>query len=236
MLPKIKHRVITTKLPSSGREVRFRPMVGREEKILLVAKETEESDEILSAVGQIVGNCVLDEWFDVSSAPIFDVEWLFIQIRMESVSAIAPVTYIDGSDGKRYDFDVDLREVVVQEVPPLPTIELGEGISVQLRWPAIRDFISADVLEAETDGEVAHHLATKSIESIFDGDQKIRADEEPRDELDQFVGSFDVDSYKRLIDHVAEIPSLRYVIEYVNSKGEEREVVLDSLTDFFRFR
>lgn len=236
MLPRISHRIVMTKMPSDGREVRFRPMRGREEKTLLMAKEAGEGEEILSAVRQVVQGCLVDE-VDVDDMPIFDVEWLFIQIRIESVSPVSQVSYIDGSDGRRYDFEVDLRGVsVVKHGDSEPgTIDLGEGVVIRLRWPRVRDFIDDRVVSAEREGDVAHELAMRSIETVFDGDQAIDADLEPREELERFVDSLDVDSYKRLIDHVASTPSLRYEIKYTNSKGEEREVVLENLTDFFRF-
>lgn len=236
MTPKLQHQVMTTVLPSDGRNVRFRPMTGREEKLLLMAKETGERGEILSTVFQVVSNCVLDD-VAVGEMPLFDVEWLFIRIRIASVGPTARVSYVDRADKKRYDFEVDLEKVVV--VRPdgaLENLRLSDEISIVLGWPTVESFLRAEVVEAESDVETAHQLAIESIRDIYDGDTLIRASAEPREELDEFISSFDMDSYKSVLDHAAAMPRLEYRIEYVNSLGKEREIVLSNLTDFFRFR
>lgn len=236
MIPKLHHQVVTTELPSDGRRVSFRPMTGREEKLLLMAKESGERGEILTTVRQVVSNCVLDE-VDVGRLPLFDLEWLFIRIRIASVGPTARVSYVDRADKKRYDFEVELeRVVVVRPEGAVETMSLTDEVSVVLGWPSVESFLRPEVVEAETDVEIAHQLAVESVRDIYDGDTVIRASDQPRDELDEFVGSFDMDSYKRLLDHVAAMPRLEYRIEYVNSLGKEREIVLSNLTDFFRFR
>lgn len=237
MLPKIQHRTIRTTLPSSGREVKFRPMTGREEKILLVAKESGEDREILSSVMQVVDGCVLEEDFSSERSPIFDVEWLFVQIRMASISPESRVAYLDHSDEKRYEFDVDLSRVEVER-PDAPdgVIRVSEDVAVELRWPSAGAFLDADVVAAETDADSARILGAMCVERVYDGDEATEADSEPRTDLLEFVDSLDLESYEHLMAWVAACPSLRYVIQYQNSRGEEREIVLQNLTDFFRFR
>jgi hypothetical protein len=234
LLPKNPHQIVKTKLPSTGKTVSFRPMQGREEKILLMAKESEDGKEILSTVIQIVNNCMLDQ--DVADLPIFDIEWLFIQIRIASVSPTSPVSYLDRSDGKRYDFDVDLREVKI-DVPAKDWIlKVDDKVGIEMRYPPAAAFIDPGVTAAESDADVSHFLAIKSIQTVYDGDQAIKSRDVSPEELDEFVSSLPIDVYQKLLGNVAEIPSLEYRINYTNSKGEEREVVLNNLTDFFRFR
>lgn len=234
MLPNLTHRIITKFLPSSGKKIRIRPMSGREEKILLMAKEGEDRGEIITSVTQVVQNCVLDP-FDAMTAPFFDVEWLFIQIRSASISNEVPVSYIDHSDQLRYDFIVDLDEVSVVKNDEVPmSLDLGGGVSVSLRWPSAKSLL--DSAQAQDNVTVTHLAAVGSVDTIFDGDQAIPADEVPLEELDEFVTSFPIDAYRQLITFVGSKPYIQYQIEYTNSKGEERRIVLDKLTDFFRFR
>lgn len=234
MLPRIQHRIITTRFPVSGEPVRFRPMTGREEKLLLLAKESSADEEILSTVLQIVSNCLVDE-IDVETMPIHDVEWLFVQIRINSVSNVSNVSYLDPTDDRVYSFEVDLTEIEVVKPETGPgSIDLGDGVRVQLRYPPAKAFISDRVRSAPTDAETAHQLALECIGEIYDGDSLVTPDN--IEELDEFVQAFGIESYRELMDHVASIPSLRYVIQYQNSRGEGREIVLSTLTDFFTFR
>lgn len=237
MLPKIQHRTLRTTLPSTGREVKFRPMTGREEKILLIAKEAGEDSEILTSVCQVVDNCVLDEDFSAMSSPILDVEWLFVQVRIASVSPESVVAYVDHSDEKRYEFSVDLTKIEIDRPShPGDVIKLGEDVAVQLRWPRSRDFLDPEVSAADTNAESARALAALCVDVVYDGDREVRADDEKREDLLEFVDSMGIDAYEHLMGWVSAAPSLRYVISYQNSRGEEREIVLSSLTDFFRFR
>lgn len=234
MLPKAHYAIHKTKLPS-GQTVQFRPMLGGEEKILLMAKESDDSKEILSTVMQVVKNCLIDT--DVTEMPIFDVEWVFIQIRIVSVGAVCPVSYVDRSDGKRYDFDVDLRQVEVTEVASVDdVIKVNDQVGLKLRYPSALSFISPVVTALESDALIAHEMAIASVSEVYDGDTIIKASSVSRDEMDEFVSSLPLETYQKILDHVASSPALRYVITYTNSKGEEREIVLSNLTDFFRFR
>jgi hypothetical protein len=236
MLPKLTHRVVNDVLPSNQKRVKFRPMQAREEKLLLTAKEGEDGDEILSTVKQVVQNCLIDP-INVDLLPIFDIEWLFIKIRIASVSNIVPVSYIDKSDGNRYDFEVDLDKVTIDIDETIEKhITLNDDISVSLRWPPVGTILREDILRSKDDDWITHQLALRSIDQIFDGDRAIPVDQVEESELVEFVDSFDLEPYKKLVTFASNIPSLSYTIEYTNTKGEERRIHLNSLTDFFTFR
>ena len=111
-LPKIEHPIFKIKIPSSKREVRFRPFLVKEEKILLIAKTSEQENDILLAIKQVVNNCALDD-LNIDKLALFDVEYLFLRIRAQSVNNIVSVTYRDNEDPMDYDFDIDLNNVNV---------------------------------------------------------------------------------------------------------------------------
>ena len=234
MLPKIKHRVITTELPSTKKPFRFRPMQAREEKLLLMAKDGNENTEILSTVQQVVQNCSDGPDFDATKAPVFDLEWLFIQIRIESIGAELEVTYIDGSDKRQYPFTVNLREVKLIETDVPSHIDLGDGVAVQLRWPSATNFLDPEVINA-TPNVSAAKLAPMMIDKVFEGDKVHDASTFSKEEVTEFVDSFPSDAYHKLIEFLAAIPKLHYEINYKNSKGEDRKIELSNLTDFFTF-
>ena len=133
-LPKISYPTYTIKVPSTKKNVKFRPFLVKEEKLLLMAKESENNADILQSIKQIVNNCCLDENFDNEKLTIFDLEYIFIKLRAFSVDNIVKVSYKDEEDGQNYDFEVDLNSVEIdfpekrqdmrvgQEFPDLKTI------------------------------------------------------------------------------------------------------------------
>ena len=234
MLPKVKYRTVSTILPSTKKPFRFRLMQAREEKLLLMAKEGRDSDEILSTVQQICQNCSEESDFDASKAPVFDLEWLFMQIRIESIGAELEVRYRDGSDSREYPFTIDLREVKLIESDLPSHITLEDGLAVQLKWPSAPDFLDPEVMNSPPNVSAAK-LAPTMIDKVYEGDKIYDASTYSKAEIEEFVDSFPTDAYHKLIEYLAAIPKLHYEIAYKNSKGEDRKIELSNLTDFFTF-
>ena len=113
MIPKVKHPITTLTVPSNGKKISVRPMLVKEEKLLLMAKESKQVGEVLAAIKQVVGNCIIDKNFDIDKISIFDLEYLFLQLRAISVSNVVKVSYEDPEDNKTYDFDIDLQKIEV---------------------------------------------------------------------------------------------------------------------------
>jgi hypothetical protein len=121
-LPKIEHPIHKIKIPSTKKEVGFRPFLVKEEKLLLMAKESETPSDILSTIKQIINNCCLDPKFDINKLAIFDLEYIFLRLRAISVDNNVKVTYRDNEDQKLYDFDIPLNKVEIKY--PEKTAEL----------------------------------------------------------------------------------------------------------------
>ena len=108
-LPKIDYPVYKIKVPSQKKESQFRPFLVKEEKLLLMAKESDNTSDILSAIKQIINNCSIDSKFDVNKLALFDLEYVFLKLRSISVDNIVKVSYKDNEDEKVYDFEIDLN-------------------------------------------------------------------------------------------------------------------------------
>jgi len=111
MLPKLNHPIHNIEVPSLKKKKNFRPFLVKEEKILLMAKESDDSNDILVAVKQIVNNCSLDPDFNIDDLALFDLEYIFLQLRAVSVDDILTVSYRDNQDEKIYDFDIKLKDI-----------------------------------------------------------------------------------------------------------------------------
>lgn len=232
-LPKISTPIFNTILKTSGQKVDFRPMQAREDRLLLQLRAGNPEDaEILATLAQVVQLCLLDSKINAMSLPIADLEWLFIQIRMKSVSEIANVSYIDNSDKRTYDFEIPLKDVTLEQSDISHLLDIGDGIALELRWPSVADTIAVSSLPPV---DVAHQLAVRSVAKVFDNDEVTETKDITLEEVDEFVNGLPVKTYQDIMDHLAATPRLNYKIEYTNSKKEQREIILSTLSDFFTF-
>ena len=113
-LPKIDFVTYELKLPSSEQKIKYRPFLVKEEKILLIAAESKNNEQILLALEQVITNCLLDQ-VDISILPSFDVEYIFLKIREKSMGEIIKVNIVDPEEKKKFEVDVDLSKVVVKK-------------------------------------------------------------------------------------------------------------------------
>ena len=135
-LPKITSPVFTIELPSNKRKMKFRPFTVKEEKLLLMASQSEETETINDTIKQILNNCIIDS-VNIDDMPIFDVEYLFLNLRSKSVDNVVELKMKDEDDDMYYDVEIDLNDAVV-EVDPDHTsnIKLNEDITITMKYPS----------------------------------------------------------------------------------------------------
>ena len=235
-LPKLTHPMFDVVVPSSKKVIKIRPMLVKEEKILLMAKTSDDHSEILSAVKQVVNNCIVDSDIDVEKFPLFDVEYIFIKIRSYSVSNISKVSYRDNEDNKVYDFEVDLEKVNVVFPEKLETnFAINESMGVIMKYPQASLYSDKEFLQSPAE-EILDNLILNCIDKIYDGDTMIDPKTYPKEELKEFIENIDVNTYDKLRKFFNSLPVLNYKITYTNEMGNERNIELNSLTDFFTLR
>lgn len=235
-LPKIQHPVFSVEVPSTKKQVKFRPFTAREEKILLIAKQSGEESDIIYSIKQIVNNCITTDGFDVDKITIFDLEYLFLAIRIKSVSDICETSYLDHGDNKTYNFNIDLKDVkVVWPVEKPPTISIAEGMSMTMKWPTADLYTDSQLLEADGPDAI-ERLIVKCISKIYAGDETFDPAMYTTEEVLDFLQDVESKAYEEMRKFFDDMPHLLYVIEYVNSEGKQRRIELTALTDFFQFR
>lgn len=234
-LPKIQHPTFSTEIPSTKKSIRYRPFTAREEKILLMAKQSGEEADVMAAIKQVVGNCVLTEGFDIDKLTVFDLEHLFIKVRIISVSNMVSVSYRDNGDNKIYNFDVDLEKVqMVWPSTEPPSIVLGDNMSMTLRWPTAELYTDAQLVNANGP-DAMERLVAKCISKIFAGDQTYDPSTYKTEEVVEFIEDIPTSAWEEVRKFFDNMPHLLYVIEYKNSNGDDRRIELSALTDFFQF-
>lgn len=235
-LPKVKHPIFKLAVPSTGQTISYRPFTVQEEKLLLIVRMSDDIDEIIETVKQVVGNCILDD-VDIDKLAMFDVEYIFINLRRVSVGNIVDLIYTE--DEKKYPFQVNLEDIK----PPVvdakaKNIDLGDGLGMVMKFPNM-----SSVIKVEFDLKVSLFTPEGVDESIFEMilscvdyvyDENAMYKEFTKDELRDFIMSLSIDNLTKIHTFFKNLPSVEYEAE-VDVKGETRRVALRGMKDFFSF-
>ena len=235
-LPQIMYPQFDIVVPSLKKKFKFRQFLVKEEKILLVAKASSEESDILTAIKQVVANCALDNSFNVDNISIFDLEYIFLKLRSISVSNVVKLAYRDYEDDKVYDFEVDLNEVEVEFPKNISNkISIIDKTGIVMKYPSASLYSDKQFLASSTE-DAAIELIVRCIDKIYDESNIYDAATYSYNELREFVESIDVNTFEKINQFLSNAPKLEYTIKYKNSLGNDREIVLRTLTDFFTLR
>lgn len=235
-LPKIEHPIVKIEVPSTKKKVNFRPMLVKEEKILLMAKVSEDDTDIFGAVQQIVNNCALDKEFDINKLAIFDLQYLFLKIRAISVGEETEVSFRDNEDGETYDFKINLNDIKV-EFPEktLNKIEISDTAGFTMKYPQASLYADKEFLKTDA-ADTFDLLVVSCIDKIYSGDDIYEASLYKKEELKEFMDNLTIATFDKVREFFGNIPSMKHEIKYTNKMGTERTIVLRDLNDFFTLR
>ena len=234
-LPKIDYPILNLEVPSLNKKYRFRPFLVKEEKLLLMAKESNQDADIFSAIKQVVSNCSLDKNLNIDKLAIFDLEYLFIKLRASSVDNNINVGYRDYEDDKIYNFDVNLDDVkIIRPEKTDNVIKISENAGMIMEYPPASLYSDTEFLNTEKDH--LFKLISRCIKQIYDGEQVYDSKDFSLKDIEEFLENLDVKSFEKVHKFLLTTPKLEYVINYKNSLGNERTITLNSLNDFFTWR
>ena len=235
ILPKIDYPIYTIEIPSTKQKARFRPFLVKEEKLLLMAKESENSADILTAVKQIVNNCAIDPNFDVDKLAVFDLELIFIKLRAFSVDNVIKVAYKDLEDEKIYNFDINLDEVsLIFPEKSEKNIKITEKSGILMKYPSSTLYDDKDFLNLQKN--YLFELILRCIDSVYYEDQVFDAKNYKKEELEEFLENLDIKTFDQIQTFLLDTPKIYHKIEYKNSLGNDRTIEYSSLNDFFMWR
>jgi hypothetical protein len=237
-LPKIEVPTYELTLPSEDKKIKFRPFLVREEKILYIALETGQNKEMINALKDVVGACTFDV-LNVDRLPIFDIEYLFLQIRAKSVSEITKFRAICPDDGKTYvETEVDLTKVEVQvddEHTNRIIIDTQRNLGLVLKYPTLKNYdIGRGVDNLEIDK--VFNILVDCIDHIFEEDKIYPAKDTSKQELKEFIESLPQDAFTKIKSFFDTMPKLKHEIEVTNPiTNVTSKIVLTGIADFFGF-
>ena len=223
-------------LPSQQKKVHYRPFLVKEEKILLMAMESGESKEMITAIKEIVKSCTFNE-MNAEDHPMFDIEYVFLQIRAKSVGEVAKLKVLCPDDGVTYgDVDVDLSKIeVMVDDDHSNNIMIDEDrkLGVTMKYPSLKD-IDGDTLTGEVNIEKTYKMIENSVESIYEGETVHMAKDLEKKEFTEFLDNLTAEQMKKLTAFYNSMPRLEHKVMVKNPKTEvESEVTLKGLASFF---
>ena len=234
-LPKLTTPTYELEIPSTDEKIKYRPFLVKEEKILMMALESKKSADIVQAVQDIVAECTFNK-VNISSMPMFDVEYIFLQIRSKSVGEVSKLKILSPDDGKTYaDVELNLNEVKVQVGDDHTNkIELGNDMGIIMKYPTIDSFSKTGIQDINADnmleviGGCIMQIYEKNGEKVYDPkDQTTK-------ELTDFIEQLNTKQFRDVQKFFDTKPKLKHEIMVKNPKTKkESKVTLTGLNDFF---
>lgn len=236
-LPKISTPTYHLTLPSTGKEIKFRPFLVREEKLLVLALESEDIKNITETIRTVIKECIQTRGIKVETLPSFDIEYLFLNIRGKSVGEEIEVNIICPDDGQTtVPVTINIDEIEVQRFDEHePKIKIDNNIMIEMKYPTLEQFIKNNFdFNASNDMDQAFDLISSCIDKIYTNDEVWTASDVTKKELNEFLEQMNSSQFKKIEKFFETMPKLSHKFTVVNPKtGVENEVVLEGLSSFF---
>ncbi len=236
-LPKIATPTYELELPSTEQTVKYRPFLVKEEKLLVLALETEDTKQITTAIKTVLKSCVLTKGIKVEQLPTFDIEYLFLNIRGKSVGEELEVKVICPDDEKtEVPITIDLDEVKVQKSEEHNNqLKLDDTLMMEMRYPSLDQFIKNNFdFKDENQMEQSFDLIGSCIDKIYNEDEVWATADCTKKEVKEFLESMNSSQFKDIEKFFETMPKLSHTIKVKNPKTKvESEVVLEGLASFF---
>tara|TARA_Y100000748_G_C15325054_1_gene421680 strand:+ start:38 stop:757 length:720 start_codon:yes stop_codon:yes gene_type:complete len=236
-LPKITTPTYELELPSTQKKVRYRPFLVKEEKVLLIALETEDTKEITNAIRAVIKSCVLTRGIKVETLPTFDIEYLFLNIRGKSVGETIEVNLICPDDGvTEVKKNIPIDDIQIQRTDGHTNqIKLDDNIMMELKYPSLDQFIKNNFDFAEGNQmDQSFELIGTCIDKIYTEEEVWTASDCTKKELTEFLESMNSSQFKEIENFFETMPKLTHTIKVKNPNTEkENDVVLEGLASFF---
>ena len=238
-LPKINTHTHELVLPSNGKKIKYRPFLVREEKILVMAMESEDMKQITTAIVDILNNCILTRGVKVEKLSTFDIEYLFLNVRSKSVGETVEVNVTCPDDGEtQVQMEIDIDSIKVQKDKNHTNIvKLDDNLSMKLKYPSMNEFIENNFDATDTSrSEVSQSLdmITSCIDMIYNEEESWSSTDSTKKELSEFIEQLNTKQFKDVEKFFTTMPKLSHTVKVKNPKtGVENKVVLEGLASFF---
>ena len=238
-LPQISTPTYELTIPSSKKKIKYRPFLVREEKILILALESENEKQIAEAIKSTLKSCIITRGTKIDSLSTFDIEYIFLNIRGKSVGESIDLLVTCPDDGEtKVETKVYIDEIKVKiDDKHSPDIKLDDSLTLRMRYPAIDEFVKNNFdfkSEDEETIEKSFELIASCIDVVYNQDESWAASDCTKKELNDWLGSLDSRQFKEIELFFQTMPRLSHTIKVTNPNTKvESEVTLEGISNFF---
>ena len=236
-LPTIVTPTYELELPSTGKKIKYRPFLVKEEKVLVIAMESEDTKQITNAIKAVLKSCVQTKGIKIETLPTFDIEYLFLNIRGKSVGEELEVNIICPDDGETsVPVMIGLDEIQVDKSDDhSPQIKLDANLMMEMKYPSLDEFIKNNFdFNEENQMDQSFQLIASCIDKIYSEEEVWATADCTKKEVNEFLESMNSSQFKLIEKFFETMPKLQHTIEVTNPKTKVKsEVVLEGLASFF---
>jgi len=238
-LPTIATPTYELEIPSLKKKIKYRPFLVKEEKILIIAMESEDPKQIAEALKTVIGNCILTRGIKVDQLSIFDIEYLFLNIRGKSVGEDVDVLLTCPDDGTtQVPATINLDEIkVVVKSEHSRDIKLDDSLTLRMKYPSMQEFVKNNFSNEDNSNsgvQDTFNMIASCIEQIYNEEESWAAADSTKKELNDFLEQLTSQQFKEVEKFFETMPKLSHTVKVKNpNTGVESEVVLEGLTSFF---
>ena len=232
MLPKLDTPTYRLTLPSTGGEIEYRPFLVKEQKLLMMAQESEDDEQIVNAVTSLVKTCTFDK-IDADDSPMFDIEYIFLQIRGKSVGEKVQLRLICPDDEETtVETEIDINDISVQMADEHTNeVQITDTVKLFLKYPVLKDM--KGLMTNTSEMEQIFSVLTKCVHEIHYGEQIFSRIDISEKDIDEFIDQLTTDQFEGISNFFDTMPKLRHVISVTNPKTNVKsEVVVEGLASF----
>ena len=236
-LPKIATPTYELELPSTGKTIQYRPFLVKEEKLLVLALESEDTKEITTAIKTVIKACIKTRGVKVETLPTFDIEYLFLNIRGKSVGEDLDVNIVCPDDKvTEVKVNISLDDIkCVKDENHTNKIKLDDNLMMELKYPSLDEFIKTNFdMKEQNQMEQSFDLIAQCIDKVYNEDEVWATEDCSKKELNEFLESMNSAQFKEIETFFTTMPKLSHKFMVTNPKTKvESEVVLEGLASFF---
>lgn len=229
-LPKIDLPLFELVIPSTNKKVTYRPFTVKEEKILLIAQESNDIEQGVNSIKQIINNCVND--IDVDSLALFDLEYILLALRIKSVNNTVTFSVTDPDTKSPVELTLDLENIKLTiDENHSPKVIVNDSTFMMMRYPSVNELF---LLQEQKDlgGSLIQVLAS-CIESIVSGDEVFKTSDFTLEQIEEFLDTLPSSAIKDIEKFFDTMPVMRHTIPYTNSNGDEKQFIIEGINTFF---
>jgi hypothetical protein len=235
-LPKINTPTYELEIPSTNKKIKYRPFLVKEEKILIIAMESEDPKQITDAIKTVITNCVITKGIKVDDLSTFDIEYLFLNIRGKSVGETVEVLITCPDDNiTQVPVSINLDDIKVEvNKDHSKDIKLDENTSIRMKYPSMLEFVRNNFGSGDVTVDDSFDLISSCIEQIYTEEESWTSSDFTKNELLEFIEQLNSKQFKQIEKFFETMPKLSHTVKIKNPEtGVESEVILEGLTSFF---